>query len=187
MPVADIIGLVIAAQAAPAEPPAATAPLDPISDRELAEMRGGFSLSDVEIRFGVEIRTYLEGELVLQTNVSWDGASGSRSEFASSALSSPNAAELRAGLVNGGGISMRIGDRAVHFANDGRTLLAHRVDGSLQNVLINTANNVSARQEIDATFDIHNAAAFSHEISVSQLGDALNSTVADGLSDSLSF
>jgi len=144
-----------------------------VPDPELAHDRGGFSWQGVEIGLGAEIRTYLDGALVLQTNISWTATGATTTQLVSGALAPADAAQLQAGLLANSGISMRGGDQSVFLANGGQTALYQRTDGAIQNVLINRASNISARQEVDATLDLHNFGQFQQQTSQSRIGDAI--------------
>jgi hypothetical protein len=144
---------------------------------ELAESRGGFSWQGVEIGLGAEIRTYLDGALVLQTNISWTATGATATQLVSGALTPADAAQLQAGLLSRSGISMRVGDQSVFLANGGQTAVYQRTDGAIQNVLINRASNISARQEVDATLDLHNFGQFQQQIGQSRMGDAIGDAI----------
>jgi len=148
-----------------------------VPDAELAESRGGFSWQGVEIGLGAEIRTYLDGALVLQTNISWTATGATATQLVSGALTPADAAQLQAGLLSRSGISMRVGDQSVFMANGGQTALIQRTDGAIQNVLINRASNISARQEVDATLDLHNFGQFQQQIGQSRMGDAIGDAI----------
>jgi hypothetical protein len=49
----------------------ALASLRPISDDELADARGGFSIGGVSFDFGASVQTLVNGQIALQTNVQW--------------------------------------------------------------------------------------------------------------------
>ena len=148
-----------------------------VPDAELAESRGGFSWQGVEIGLGAEIRTYLDGALVLQTNISWTATGATATQLVSGALTPADAAQLQAGLLSRSGISMRVGDQSVFLANGGQTAVYQRTDGAIQNVLINRASNISARQEVDATLDLHNFGQFQQQIGQSRMGDAIGDAI----------
>ena len=151
-----------------------------VPDAELAQNRGGFSWQGVEIGLGAEIRTFLNGELVLQTNISWTPAGASTTRMVSAALTPADAAQLQAGILTSGGISMRVGDQSVFLANGGQTAILQRTEGPIQNLLINRASNISARQEMDAVLDLGNFGQFQQETARSRIGDAIGSLVGSG-------
>lgn len=169
-----------------ANPPAEVAGLgELVSDEELAGMRGGFSWQGVQITLGAEVRTYLNGELVLQTNISWSAAGAQTVQQVSGALTAADAAQLQAGILTSGGITMRVGQESVFLANQGQTAILHRADGAIQNILINRASNIEARQEIDAVLDLDNFGQFQQEILGSRLGNGVGDMVGQAIIGSL--
>ena len=171
-------------------PPAAAeadelAGLEKIPDEQLAGYRGGFTWEGVDIALGAEIRTFLNGELVLQTNISLTEAGAQTSQFVSAALTPAGAAELQAGILTSGGISMTVGDQKVFLANGGQTALLHRTDGVIQNVLVNRASNIEAMQEIDATLDLGNFGQFQREVLDFRIGQAIGDAVAQATISSI--
>jgi hypothetical protein len=148
-----------------------------VSDEELASLRGGFSWQGVEIGLGAEVRTYLNGELVLQTNINWTAKGAQTTQLVSGALTSADAAQLQAGILSSGGITMRVGQETVFLANQGQTAILHRTDGAIQNVLINRASNIEARQEIDAVLDLENFGSFQQDIVNTRIGNSLGEMV----------
>lgn len=185
-----IAGMAAAVQAVPlpaipqfpsSEPPIVSqdefAGLEPLADQELAEQRGGFRWEGVDIDLGAEIRTYLNGELALQTNISWTPAGASTSQWVSAALTPADAAQLQAGILTSGGITMKVGDESVFLANGGQTAILHRTDGAIQNVLVNRANNVTGRQEVDAVLNLGNFDQFQGRLTDLRLGQAIGDAV----------
>lgn len=148
-----------------------------VSDDELARNRGGFVWQGVSINLGAEMRTFIDGALVLQTNISWTSTGATTTQFVSGALTPADAAQLQAGMLSGAGISMRVGDQSVFLANAGQTALIQGPEGAIQNILINRASNVSIRQEVDATLDLSNFAPFQQQTMQSRLGDSLGSAI----------
>lgn len=175
---AVVIGLTLAANA-PLPGDEVFGALEVVGDEELAEQRGGFTLNGLDIRLGAEIRTFLDGELVLRTTVNWGEIGSSHTELLSGALTPADADQLQAGILSAGGITMRVGDNTVYLANEGQTALLHRTDGGLQNVLINTASNVTLTQEVDATLDIGGYDEFSATLSAQRLTDSIGASIAD--------
>ena len=143
-----------------------------LTEAELEAQRGGFVLSGVDIRLGVEMRTYFEGKLVLLTNVSWTDQGMAVDRSLSSALTTATRDMLAAGSF-GPALERFLDTGSVFLANQGQTAVLHRADGSLQTVILNRASNIAVRQEIDATLDLNNFAPFQVSIMTSRLGSAL--------------
>lgn len=165
------VGLVLTANGGPTPSDGGEldlAALEALDESLLAEQRGGFTMNGMTVSLGAEFRTFLEGELVLRTTVSWRPEGMTREEWASAAISQATAEQLRDGVLSGNGITMRVGDQSVYLANDDRTALVHRSDGGLQNMVINTASNTNIRQEADITLDVAGYSAFGTSI-----GDAM--------------
>jgi len=151
--------------------------LEPVSDTVLAESRGGFTWEGVEVGLGAEVRTYLNGELVLQSTISWGPGGAQSTQTVSASLTPAGADQLKAGILSSGGITMHVGDQSVFLANAGETAIMHRTDGELQNILINRASNVTARQEIDAALDLQNFGQFQKGVTDSRLGETVGEMV----------
>lgn len=175
------------APASQPQPPAAAAPafaadelagIETVPDAELAEHRGGFVWEGVRVGLGAEIRTYLNGELALQTNISWTEAGAHKTQIISGALTQVDAAQLQAGILTSGGISMKVGDQSVFLANEGQTALLHRTDGAIQNVIVNRASNIQANQQIDAVLDLENFGQLQDDIADMRLGAAIGDMIS---------
>jgi hypothetical protein len=162
-----------APSAAQADDGSDLAGLPVVGDEELAQDRGGFSWQGVDINLGAEMRTYLNGALVLQTNISWTAAGATTTQFVSGALTAADAAQLQAGMLSGAGISMHVGDQSVYLANAGQTALIQAPNGAIQNILINRASNVDIRQQVDATLNLGNFGPFQQQTLATRVGDSL--------------
>jgi hypothetical protein len=147
--------------------------LEPVSDAELAQQRGGFAIAGMEVSLGAEIRTFLDNQLVLQTNVSWTPTGVVTNQAVSGALTEAGAAQLQAGILNSGGISMRVGNETVFLANEGQTAIMHRTENGLQNVIVNTANEVAIRTEVDAVLDLSGTESFQADMMADRISNAL--------------
>lgn len=152
--------------------------LVPLSNAELSAARGGFNYGGMSISLGAEMRTYLNGELALQTIVSWTDVGVRTDQTVFGALTPATADQLRAGVLVSGGMTFRVGESAVFVANEGRTAMLHRTDGGLQNVLVNTANGVDLRQEVEATLDLGGYQAFASDLMTNRLGASIGNAVA---------
>lgn len=148
-----------------------------MSEAELGEARGGFSLNGLEIRLGAEMRTYVGGELVLRTIVSWDDSGPQSDQWVSPVLQPADTSAMRAGLLANGNLRMNLNGQPVFLANEGQTVMVQRVDGRLQNMVFNTASGIDLRQEADISLAIANyqdfRTAMAPAIMMSGLADAL--------------
>jgi hypothetical protein len=153
-----------------------------IDDAELEQQRGGFQFSGMEIKLGADIRTFLNNELALHTVITMDDNGYSRVQTVGSGLTLADADAIRNNVLSNGAIRMNVGDSQVFLANEGRTALIHGNEGALQNILINTASNVTATQDVTATLDLKGYDGFASTVAVDQLGRSLGDDVARAVS-----
>lgn len=144
------------------------------SDAELAGQRGGFVYQGIDIRLGAEVRSYIGDEMVIQTNFSWTDTQLEVERIVSTELTPGALAGLQAGMLSGSGLNLRGVDDAVYLANEGQTAFIQRTEGTLQNIVINSASNVAIRQEIQAELNLSNFAPFR--------ADALSDRIISALS-----
>ncbi|HEV7312583.1 hypothetical protein [Sphingopyxis sp.] len=161
------------------EPAAANDPLADaatVPDEVLAEQRGGFAFQGMVIAFGADIRSFVNDELALRTIISWTPEGSTIERFVSPALTAVDAAQIQGGILTSGGITMRVGDESVFLANNGQTALIQKTD-AIQNVLINTASNVSLNQQVDAVLDISGYEGFRDALATTRMSDAIGAVM----------
>lgn len=120
-----------------------------LTDAELNEMRGGFSIDGVEISLGVVLRTVVDGRVALETRMTLD-ANGSQVQRLAGAGTTPftaaNATRIRVDLAPGAdGVLL----------NNGATAVLHQIEpGRLGSFVLNTADGQNVRQETSVTLTI---------------------------------
>lgn len=153
-----------------------------ISDDELSEQRGGFQFTGMEIKLGADIRTFLNSELVLHTVIRMDENGYNRVQTVGTGLTLADADAIRNNVLSNGAIRMNVGDSQVFLANEGRTAIIHGNEGALQNILVNTASNITATQDVTATLDLQGYDGFAATITSDQLNRSLGDDVTRAIS-----
>lgn len=153
-----------------------------ISNEELSEQRGGFQFAGMEIKLGADIRTFLNNELALHTVITMDENGYNRVQTVGAGLTLADADAIRNNVLSNGAIRMNIGDSQVFLANEGRTAIIHGNEGALQNILINTASNITATQDVTATLDLQGYDGFAASVTADQLGRSLGDDVTRAIS-----
>lgn len=148
-----------------------------VSDELLDRQRGGFVVHGMNINLGADIRTYINGELMLRTTVSWTDTGVLKEQFAAQGISPANAISLNTSALANGKISMDVGGTPVFAANQGQTMLIHRVENGLQNILVNTASNLDIVQQVDASIELGGYDAFRDSIISNRLSDSISSAI----------
>jgi hypothetical protein len=127
----------------------------PLSAEELADHRAGFTiLAGQELNFSASVNSYLDGALVLQSQLTWtDGGPLLEHAQADSAALPPDVlASLSAGGLD---IRALTADAGVFVSSDGRTAFAHRAqDGQLAGILLNTGDDHMLRQEMNVNLGL---------------------------------
>lgn len=141
---------------------------------ELDELRGGFVVSGMTVHFGADIRTYVDGELLLQTVLNWGPNGAETVQSAAAGLTPVDVASLENGVLSNGNIRMQVGDTPVYLINDGQTAIVHETTNGVQNMLVNTAVGLEAVQEVDASLTLSGYESFNADLLMDRLGSSLN-------------
>ncbi|MFC4291567.1 hypothetical protein ACFOWX_03970 [Sphingorhabdus arenilitoris] len=151
-----------------------------MSDETLDRLRGGFIWSGMNIHFGADIRTYVDGNLMLHTILNWTDEGAQTTQTAAPGLTAVDASVLEGRILSNGAIRMQIGEAPVYLLNGGRTAISHVTDEGVQNRLINTADGFSAVQELNATIDIGGYEDFRAGLMFERMAGALDDAARQG-------
>lgn len=171
------LALIACATAAGASEPRALDGSPPLNVLDLDETRGGLRTPDgIEFGFGAVVRSFVDGQLALETRVTWtdQGPVQTVGDAGLSALAADTA------LPDGGD-----GWRGLVVPGEGgtTTFLQRLDDGSVRNVILNTANNRDLRQETEVTLNIPELTTLQRDAVAAQVGARLDQAVSAALSD----
>lgn len=165
-------------QAAQAESPKPAIDLPILVEaEELDKLRGGFVWSGLDINFGADIRTYVNGEMLLHTVLNWTDNGAETIQTAAVGLSPVDASALNGGILSNGNIRMKVGDTPVYLLNGGQTAIAHETANGVQNMLINTARGFDSVQEVNATIDLGGYQNFRADLLQDRIASSINDLV----------
>lgn len=119
-------------------------PAGPIADSELDDMRGGWMVADgIQFGFGAVLQTTVNGQLALQTQVTWTEAGPQvTQQLGSGVVKGTDGAGAITGLDQQGFTPDQIA-----LLNDGATALIQKVTGgTVQNIVLNTASGQTIEQ-----------------------------------------
>lgn len=182
-----LMGPALMATASRAEAPSGPQAL---SDEELSSLRGGFiTTNGFTFGFGVVIRTYVNEQLALKTQMTWTPTGPVTEQVRGDAPGVTDMASALTSLLNNGidlsGISDTAGGVAL-VDGDGATAMIHNVtSGQLQNLIVNSANNRNLRQDMELNLYLPDLAAMQSASSaqqrVAQMTYDLNTTLIGSL------
>lgn len=148
---------------------------------ELDDQRGGFLVIDgLQVGFGAVMRTFVDGQLSLETRLTID-ATGRNVVQTGGSAAPLDAAALAA--LNEAGLDLRgLASGQVQLVGDGGTAVAHDFDaGRIASFVANAANDRSIRQETAVTVELPNHGATQAEALAGviglRLGDDMNAAV----------
>jgi hypothetical protein len=157
--------------------PAPGTAMQEVGDDVLQDQRGGFDIGGVNVTLGAQIETSINGQLSLVTTVNWTDTTASTTQTVMGVLTPATAAQLQAGVLNTGHITMNVGDSSVFLANDGQTAVIHNTSDGLQSILVNTANDTSINTQITAAIGLAGYSAFQDTFKTAALGASLGEAI----------
>ncbi len=157
-----------------------------VDDAELDDLRGGFRIGGVEIGFGAVVTSRLNGVPVMTTQLTITDAGAIVEQTLTAIgqnLSSLTPEQLAAlGLAAFAGL-----DGIVINSGSGVTAFVHNVaDGTLQNILVNTATGQDIEQDIDITLTLPGFEYIQQQLMLERFGMQVSEdlrAVAIGLPD----
>ena len=141
----------------------------------LADQRGGFLVADgIAFNFAAKMQTFIDGQLALETTMTWTPAGKQIEQTAYGDLVLTQVSNIQS-MLSEANRSMLSSGAGLYVGGDGQTvLLQQAVNGGLQNVLLNTADGQTIRQDLALNITLPDAANFAATMSQSQLVAALN-------------
>ena len=154
--------------------PLASADPAALGNDDLDEQRGGLRTPlGLDVGFGASVRTFVDGALVLETRLTWTNG-GPRSEQIVNDLGSITGSPVRIGTL--GSLATIAPGKATTVVHD---LSMNRI----ANMVINTADNRTIRQETNVTLVLPQLLDIQQRLSADRLSSALQSSVGLALRD----
>lgn len=145
-------------QAFPAGPALARQTL---TDAEMGDLRGGMLVADgIAFDFGAVVRTYEDGALALETQVTWTPAGPAVTQTPGAGVAPLTGGQLAALSALG----------VPYQTASGATIVQNLTSNQITNVLLNTGDNHAFRQETDVTLSLPGFAATQQILSQQALG-----------------
>ena len=144
--------------------------IEVMDDAELGELRGGFNVGGIEIGFGAVVTSTLNGAPVITTNLTVTDAGAIVDQTLSTV--GQNLSSLTPEQLEAHGLSALEGMNGVVVeSEDGITAFVHNVtDGTLQNILVNTATGQDIDQNIDVTLTLPGFEYIQEQLTLERFG-----------------
>ncbi|HYD72528.1 MAG TPA: hypothetical protein VEF55_05285 [Candidatus Binatia bacterium] len=160
--------------------------IEVMDDAEMNDLRGGFNVGGIEIGFGAVVTSTLNGVPVMTTQLTVTDAGSIVEQTMNTAgqtLGSLTTEQLAAlGLAAFAGM-----EGVVIDGEGGITAFVHNItDGTVQNILVNTANGQDIEQDVDITLTLPGFEAIQSEFAMARFGMQISDdlhAVAIGLHD----
>jgi hypothetical protein len=159
--------------------------IEVMDDAEMDDLRGGFNVGGIEIGFGAVVTSTLNGVPVITTNLTVTDAGAIVDQTLSTV--GQNLSSLTPEQLEAHGLSALEGMNGVVVeSEDGITAFVHNVtDGTLQNILVNTATGQDIDQNIDVTLTLPGFDYIQSQLTLERFGiqisDDLRSIAIGGL------
>jgi len=159
-----------------------------LTDADLAGLRGGFiTANGITFNFGAVARTYVGGELALETRLIWS-PTGALSERRVGNV--PGAVDLASALdaAKAGGLDLGglgAADGLLLSDANGSTALIHTLQGGIRNLVVNNADGRDLRQELEVTLMVPDLDAMQRSYAIERLGAQIGQDMNAGLLASL--
>lgn len=142
--------------------------MEPFSDEELSNARGGFFTVDgYTFDFGAVVRTTVDGQSALEQRLTWTPTGVTIQDVSGMPASQ---------LPGIGGVGLDLSDAT------GTTLVGHRlVDGQLQGFIINSGNDRNIGQDIKIDLTLPGFDAVQKDLMAGRLGMRIDMDMAVGL------
>jgi hypothetical protein len=154
----------------------------PMAAEELEREVGGFQTpSGLEVGFGAEVRTYVDGQLALQTHLTWTDQGAVQTTAAANGSTDLSDAA-------GGGIHIfgAPGTGLYLPGDNGGTVVLHGLDSDqISGLIFNTADNRDIRQEVNVMLNVPDLTQFQKDVAGQQLDLRLQETIGRALENTL--
>lgn len=142
----------------------------PVPDRVLEQMRGGYIVVDgLAFDFGAEVRSYIDGELALESRITL----GPQGLAASAPMDGAALARALASLA-AGGVRLDAGGERLFVTANGDAAFVHRLqDGQISNLLVNRGDGHDFRQELNLTLTLPGFEGVQQGIAAARLNNDL--------------
>ncbi len=141
----------------------------------LADQRGGFLVADgIAFNFAAKMQTFIDGQLALETTMTWTPTGKQVEQTAYGDLVLTQMSNIQSMLSESNSALLSTGT-GLYVGGNGQTVLIQQaVNGGLQNVLLNTADGQTIRQDLALNITLPDAANFAATTGQGQLVAALN-------------
>ena len=159
-----------------------------MSDAELQDLRGGFVVANgVTLDFGAVVRTYVDGQLALESRLTWTESGAVTSRTGGQIAGAVDlAAAMDAAMAQGLDLSgLKDGHGILLSDANGATALVQNLQGGIQNLIVNNADGRDLRQEIEVTLTLPDLASMQRSYSIERLGAQIGQDVNATLLQSL--